>query len=543
MIIRKPYAFIIKNFKILHLALFTLLAYVLYKSTKIFTFFNNYATKSYVEYYEDFSKQFVGFGIFFIIIIILLVNGILFYLLKLKNKRTKYYLMNIGYYLILIILLIIINNIFTQMNYKTNSVSVKDAIAIRDIILMVIVPQYILTIFCFLRGVGFDVKSFNFKKDLIELEILEEDNEEVEILAPKDTYKIMRTIRKIIRECKYFVLEHKFLFTIGSGFLGVVILIMIISDRSVYTNNYNQKDSFTVNGITFKINESYLTDIDYAGKIINEKYYYLILDVIMKNSSSEDIKFQTQDLPLIAGSKTYYPTLSKNDYFLDYGNGYNGINKIESNSENNYLIIYEIDKTNYKDMHLNLVNSYLKNGKNVTNKRNIKINPKKVFKEKTELIGNYNLKEEVLLGESNLKKSNITIESYEINNSFTYKYEYYNPFSSKTINGYITVKSNIKNDDYLVMMIESDYEVDTDLYISEYLPNSCDFLSYFASLKYEINNKEYTISKLNLIDLKVDAKYLSKNITYITVPSKIKSADTINLIINIRDKEYNIKLK
>ena len=42
MILRKPYAFLIKHFKFIHIILTFLLSYVFYKSVNLLTFFNEY---------------------------------------------------------------------------------------------------------------------------------------------------------------------------------------------------------------------------------------------------------------------------------------------------------------------------------------------------------------------------------------------------------------------------------------------------------------------------------------------------------------------
>ena len=42
MILRKPYAFLIKNFKLMHAILTVLISYLLYKSNTILHFFNEY---------------------------------------------------------------------------------------------------------------------------------------------------------------------------------------------------------------------------------------------------------------------------------------------------------------------------------------------------------------------------------------------------------------------------------------------------------------------------------------------------------------------
>lgn len=47
MIIRKPYAFLIRNFRLIHLLLSALLIFIAYKSTAIYNFFNSYVRSGY----------------------------------------------------------------------------------------------------------------------------------------------------------------------------------------------------------------------------------------------------------------------------------------------------------------------------------------------------------------------------------------------------------------------------------------------------------------------------------------------------------------
>ena len=47
MIVKKPYAFLIKHFRIIHGILFVLLGYIMLKSADISSFFSDYASKQY----------------------------------------------------------------------------------------------------------------------------------------------------------------------------------------------------------------------------------------------------------------------------------------------------------------------------------------------------------------------------------------------------------------------------------------------------------------------------------------------------------------
>ena len=104
--------------------------------------------------------------------------------------------------------------------------SIEQVRSLRDISLIVLIPQVILNFIHLGRACGFNIKQFNFKKDLEELEIDTSDYEEVEITLSKNNYKIARFFRKALRLTKYFILEHKFVVTI---FASVIVLITTLT--------------------------------------------------------------------------------------------------------------------------------------------------------------------------------------------------------------------------------------------------------------------------------------------------------------------------
>ena len=102
------------------------------------------------------------------------------------------------------IFFVFIFNILQKLNY--NAFDVKTVRAIRDIMFMVLIPQIIFLFIIFSRALGFNIKSFDFKKDLEEMQIDKSDYEEVEVTLGNNNYKFARFFRKAIRLLKYFVL-------------------------------------------------------------------------------------------------------------------------------------------------------------------------------------------------------------------------------------------------------------------------------------------------------------------------------------------------
>ena len=64
MIIRKPYAFLIKNFKKVHIFLFALAIYIYFKTTQTYSFTREFIRlTSYDRYNEPITKYITSFGI------------------------------------------------------------------------------------------------------------------------------------------------------------------------------------------------------------------------------------------------------------------------------------------------------------------------------------------------------------------------------------------------------------------------------------------------------------------------------------------------
>ena len=59
-----------------------------------------------------------------------------------------------------------------------------------------------------IRVLGFDIKKFNFTKDIQELNIEDIDSEEVEVNVNIDTKNIIRDINRRKRELGYWIKEN-----------------------------------------------------------------------------------------------------------------------------------------------------------------------------------------------------------------------------------------------------------------------------------------------------------------------------------------------
>ena len=103
MILRKPYAFLIKKFKLIHLILTGILIYICYKSYKILSFFNTYIASSRHDVIDGLSDNYLGPLVYIAILFVIFISIFIFLLMKNKDKPYKYYLASIIYYFLFIL--------------------------------------------------------------------------------------------------------------------------------------------------------------------------------------------------------------------------------------------------------------------------------------------------------------------------------------------------------------------------------------------------------------------------------------------------------
>ena len=187
MIVKKPYAFLIKHFRIIHGILFALLAYIMLKSADISSFFSDYVSRQTFTRIDGLTAMYVDYVTFFSIILAAILVLVIGAILKLKNKNVTSYI-----YIFLELIGIFIYYIYMFTVFKELELTYLDMESVRnlrDISLMAMIPQIIFLFVVLGRTLGFNLKQFDFKKDLEELDIDESDNEEVEVILGNNNYK------------------------------------------------------------------------------------------------------------------------------------------------------------------------------------------------------------------------------------------------------------------------------------------------------------------------------------------------------------------
>ena len=256
MILRRPYAFLIKHFRLIHLILFILFAYITLKANNILSFFKEYINVN--GNIEVIASNYINSLIFISIILIIALSVTIYFLMRYKNKPRTLYIISI-----LISILSVIAFIYLYSNIKvleTTAMSGKAIRILRDISGFNFWGLLIISIPILIRGLGFDIKKFNFTKDIADLKLEEKDREEVEVNVDLSANNIQRTGRKIGRELKYYYIENKLFINIILGIVAIILIIMFPFNKFVINRNLNEKETLNTSYFNLQVQDSYISE-------------------------------------------------------------------------------------------------------------------------------------------------------------------------------------------------------------------------------------------------------------------------------------------
>lgn len=526
MILKKPYAFLIKNFKLIHILLILPIVYILYKTSKIVSFFNSYARSGVFEYTNNLAGSYINIWIYLAIILILLVVVIITYLFIIKKKSVKLYIGIIAYYIILAIGLTIC---YSALAGLEDTIMETTIIRIyRDVSLILYIPQYFFLIYDIIRGIGFDIKRFDFNKDLKELEIEETDSEEVEISFDHDNYKTKRKIRRYLREIKYYFFENKFIIIVISIIAFVSLGIFGFYNYMMYHRTYKEMQVVNINGFKYVVNNSILTNLSYRGNEISDKYYYLAIGINITNNMNKSMKIEKKDLTLEVDGNYYYPIYDRGEYYVDLGTPYHG-EKLKPQSSDNYVIVYELPKSSLnKNYNIVIVNEMnVKKDDLVANKKNIKINPKTILS--SSKVNEVGLDKVVDLSTSEILTATLKITEVDLSGYYSYT-------GNDGYSKIVSVDTAKYGFNYVIIAIKDELISKKDNYYSNKITKELLYNNH-GSVFYEINGKTYLTKVIDVTPKDLEG------VSLLQIDKKALNSDYLKLVITLRDKSYYIKLK
>ena len=512
MILRKPYALFIKLFRPIHFVITILLGIVSYKFYDIYSFFKSYVKTGHFSDIKDITTAYVNGSLYFCIILLLFLFSLIIVLFLYKKKNT------ISYIILLCVQLLSLFFSFTAKHnlvlLDTSVIDIRMAVIVRDISIVLSVFNVFLMIWMAFRALGFNLKQFEFGKDLRELQVESSDNEEFEFSVDIDKNDIKTRWNKIKRLSRYYFSEYKRAFTI------IVVIILLIGSGACFVAYFNAETVFSQNvevnqkgyKYKFKVIDSYLLDKDYKGNAIGEgRYKYVVVKCALTNKTNSEFVFDLTTA-VLKTTKAYASIVTMYDSFRDIGVGYTG-QQIKPQVTGEFIIVYPIDINDNSSKFVLRVFSG-------SNKFTVSLNPKKF--DKLHNNGAVNINEELDINNSILPNVTFKVSEYEMNSRIIIK--------DKGID-YVAVP---ESKDKLILMIKYDYKMaDSNIYKI----NGKMFLESYSKIEAEIDGKKETF------DVGDRTPNVFSGVSMLEVNNKIKDATSIALVFNIRNEEYYYYLK
>ena len=520
MIIRKPYAFLIKYFKVIHITLFVFMTYLLFKTRNIYIFFKDFLKTGTYTYIENIVSNYINIPMIIISIILIGILFLIYFLMKQKKKPVFYYLMAIIFYTVTFASLIFFMSVYSNLEYQ--SYSNQSLVIFRDLSMVLYYLNYFFIVISFVRGFGFNIKKFNFEKDIKELDITEADREEIEVSANVDYENVFNFFRKRKRYLKYYFKENSFILIV---FLVIILLGLtayLSIDKFIINKNYSEGELISINNLEYIINNSYLTNKDKYGNFLKDKEtYYLVVDFNVLNKNLENKKIE-KDLSRVKIGKNYY--YSKSNYvskFNDLGVVYKN-QLLMKGVNNNYIFVFEIGNLPNEKIVFELYsNKNVVNGEAVIKYKNIILDTI-TFKETN--LCSFKLMEKINLENTYLENISFNLNDYEILDKYTYTYTK----CDKDINDgecldyEASIVPSIRK-----KLLKIDYAIsDNDINIFDYL-----------NVLYETNGNVYVMDYNSMKNVTPES---IENIFLLEISDDIKF-DTISFNFNVRGIMFSVK--
>lgn len=533
MILRKPYALFIKYFRLIHVFLTALIAYSIYRTNIVLTFYNTYLANPKINSGIDFTGKNFNIYMFVVPFLIILFSIIIFSLMYFKKKPILFYVTNVSVY---VFLLIVFYAAFANMDIlEVRTVDVRTIRAIRDFLTAAFLLQSFSAVITFIRATGFDIKKFNFGHDLDELAIAEADREEFEVQVSVDSESIIRKYKRNLRHAKYVYVENKYL-------INIVVLIGLLSlgfgtllNIYVFNKTYKQNESFNTVDLVMTVKNTYITQKDYKNILIDKDKTFVVIELELKNNYPKSIRLDSVKAELVIGNTIYKPSNTYAKKMIDLGVTYD--NNLLSKGTYTYIFIYEVTNTQATKPMMFRYN-------NTTNFDNLNatyikvaltpINLDKNLKTKT-----YKLGDEINFKDSILKDSTLKITTKDISEAFLLSYN----FCASTTDCYTSyeyIKPDIRNTfDKGILFLNGTFNPSNKINVPA-LTNLYNLIFNFGTLKYTIGDQvKYQVIPFVQV---ISTKKNEVNVYYIEVIKDATTAQKLSIIFTIRNITYEYVL-
>ncbi len=509
MIIRKPYAFLIKYFKIIHILMFLISGYFIFALTDVKEFLSESALSGSVAKLTD--ESFFGILYFLFSIVLLGASIAILFLMKKKKKPFIFYISTSAYSFLLILMAILVSS-FISGAAKQSVVDASSIAIYRDFAVVMYYASFVIVGISFIRGFGFDIKKFSFDKDKEELDLSQEDSAEVVLDINIDKDKIINKARKYKREWGYIYKDNEVLLKrIGIGIVAA-IAIYLIATSNLFDKTYDMQEFIDAGRFGIRIDKVLLSNKDAYGEVRDKNYVAVQFTI---KTGSDGTYFDNRFLRVKINGEYYYSTNSVNSIMGDIGKVYNN-EKLAGGKTYTYVLLFDYDRNiNASNVGLEVM----------LDEKYYKINimyvaqDKKGYKEK-----------DYKLGEKFDALGGMTINSFAIHGGTT-EYRYTPKDCQENCKEYtkrIQPKLNEK-----ILELNLIYQ-DTD--------ENNKLLDCYVSLEYEVNGKIYT-NKAKQMTLLDHASLSDGQRLYYSINPNVSTAKNKYLVIRTREAKYRVLLQ
>lgn len=529
MILRKPYAFLIKHFKLIHLIMTVFVGILIYQTNTLLSFFNDFIGSSqiisginiYDTLFNSYSYVFCG-GV-------ILTSLIIFILMSFKEKPRVYYALNIIGYILTVIIYVYAGNTILEM--QKNILDERIVRAVRDFLNIAFIFQLYSFIVSFVRTIGLDVKKFDFKDDVEELDLTDLDNEEFEVNVEFDPNTLKRKVRRGFHNVRYYFVENKIILIMVSALLLIIGGLGLYSALKDDTVEYQMNQVFAPIGYNIIINDAYVTSTDSRLNKISDDTSLVVVSFKIKTMNKTK-EFIFGKLALKIGDNKYYHNIKNRSYVSDLGVAYTGQKLTDEYQE--YVLIYEIPSS-LKNKRMDLIyTEQIVSG---------------IFKDKTDdiriplFVQDLDLKKEIeyinynqsyIGGSGLLEGYEFKINNIELNTNFKINYNVcvnsdecytYYEYLSPSLSG-ISDKAILKLDMNLTIPEEGK------------IKNVSDLLTKFGSVEYVLDN----VNKKTNITRKIETTHKDKY-SYFEIKKEVLESDSVSLVLKVRNDVFKFKIK
>ncbi len=530
MVFRKPFAFIIKHFKAFHVVIFLTSIFIMYNANQIRGLSKSLIGSNVFTYIS--AANYAKSPVFFIAFIGLIAVGLIYWLFKVRKKDLRFYSVVIGYYLFTILGFYYLSNQLTRLSQV--ELSMDELGLIRDISTIILILSIPVIGVSLIRSIGFNIKQFNFSKDIKELEITDKDSEEFEVLIGQNNYKYIRKIRKTIRELRYVFLENIFYISV---FTIIVILIGgIYLGYNVYKDRHTIAKSqiTTVNGVYYAVNNTYITARDLNGNRLKQNYKYVIVNLSMKNLTKLEKTYDPNTFLLKTGRLSYRPISFFQNAFNDLGSYIESGKVIPTDEFLTGILIFEIpDSMNVNNFNLNVFKDF-----NDTDD-NFSVDYEKFAARGINLDVDNN-RQKLNLGEEyseNIYKDNkvsFKINKAYISDAYSEKYVICKSEKECETKTQLVKPDNLTNKTMIVVEYEGGLDAESNYYKS--IKTMDEFFNSFTKIDYIVGLDTYS-DKSTVLYKDVNGK------AFIVVDRKIMKASNVDLVFTFRNSTISIPIK